>query len=108
MNLEVDGELKQQEEHTSILSRNRIRESRSQKDKGDGLASGQGTMESKSSRAATASKPSKSPVLGTGKSTPGQQKAKSKPLNTTSAEQLQVYLKPEYKNFTEVLNPRNP
>lgn len=29
-------------------------------------------------------------------------------MNTTSAAQLQVYLKPEFKNFTEVLNPRNP
>jgi hypothetical protein len=30
------------------------------------------------------------------------------PKNTTSAAQLQVYLKPEYKNFTEALKPRNP
>lgn len=29
-------------------------------------------------------------------------------MNTTSAAQLQVYLKPEFKNFTEALNPRNP
>ena len=30
-----------------------------------------------------------------------------KPANTTSVDQLQVYHKPEYKNFTEALNPRS-
>jgi len=33
---------------------------------------------------------------------------KARVVNTTSAAQLQVYLKPEFKNFTEVLKPRNP
>ena len=42
----------------------------------------------------------------TGRKSPA--KPKQKPLNTTSAAQLQVYLKKEYKNFTEALNPRNP
>ena len=32
---------------------------------------------------------------------------KRKPV-TTSAAQLQVYLKPEYVDFTRTLNPRNP
>ena len=34
--------------------------------------------------------------------------AGKKPVNTTSAAQLQVYLKPEFKNFTEALKPKNP
>ena len=71
------NKLKQHDEQESVrdMSRNRLQGSRSQRDKGDGLATGQGTMESKqSSRTATRqtaeSRPSKSPTPGTGKSTP--------------------------------------
>jgi hypothetical protein len=32
--------------------------------------------------------------------------SKKKPISATSVEQLQVYLKPEFKNFTQMLQPQ--
>ena len=103
------NKLKQHDEQQSVrdMSRNRLQGSKSA-NKGDGLSTG-GTMESKQSSRTGTSRPVKSPIPETtGKSTPSTIKAKVKPLNMTSAAQLQVYLKPEYKNYTEVLKPRNP